>query len=634
MHFTCRSFIGDSKLKSWSRFWENDPDDPFLKSTKGHLFALVNLNSNEEKDLNSIGHDINFEFNQTYFSPETSSDIFTNIKQSINFIINNPLYSEYKIDFIVAVVLNNQVYFGTFGNCKVIFKRQSQISILLNGLENQVDTLVGPIRSKDRFFLSTNAFFEKVTWQKIKQFISDSKIQNIEENFLTTIYSLDDQKDLNAAFIQVEPEDDEIVDDLPKEVEETQTNLETSSPTATENPIIESNKPKFNFVKIIQLIKKVKKNDSVFISHHETSETNKRKKLSLIFGIVLIIGLFLSIYFGYRKNQAQKIEREYQTLKTQVEKEIDNINKIKSLSIDEASQAANQTNLLVQKMATLQVHQDEVKNYDSQLKNILSQTGSDIGIAPDFLYDTKNIANNSQFQKLIFNDNKIYLLDSNNGRVDYFDINNKSTKSVLISEKIKSAINFTLDKTNLYLLNKDSISLFEKDNLTSKIDLTADSVSPTDFKFWNGAAYVLDSSNQTIWKYNPNSTGFSKAQNWLKNDAKLNIGAISLAINGQIWVLHQSGLVVPYSSGVKSNFKVSQASNFTKTNNLDVTLEKDLITFVDNENIIYVYQKTGELLSKYNLGNLKVLDLAFNEINNNIYILCSDQKIYLIKFQP
>lgn len=624
MHFTCRSFIRDSELKSWSRFWENEPDDPFLKSTKGHLFALINLNSDEEKDLSSIGHDINFEFNQTYFNSEDQSDILTNLRQSIDFIVKNPLYSEYKIDFIVAVVLNNQVYFATFGDCKVIFKRHNQISILLNGIENQIDTITGPIRSHDRLFLSTNTFFEKITWQKIKQFISDPKIQNVEENFLSAVYSLDNQKNLDAAFIQVEPEDEDVVEDSPKEIQE--------PPKSFSAPEVEPKKPNLTFSKITQFVNKLKKDDSVFISHHETKETDKRKKLSLVFGIVLIIGLFLSIYFGYQKNKTQKIERQYQTLKTQVEKEIDNINKIKSLSIDQASQVAKQTNLLVQKMAALQVHQDEVKNYDSQLKNILSQTGSATGITPELLYDTKNIANNSQFQKIIFNDNKIYLLDSTNGRVDYFDINNKSTKSVLISEKIKSAINFTLDKTNLYLLNKDSISLFEKDNLTAKIDLTADKVSPTDFKFWNGAAYVLDSSNQTIWKFNPNSTGFSKAQSWLKNDAKLNLGASSLAINGQVWVLHQSGLVVPYSSGVKSNFKVSQASNFTKTTNLDVTLEKDLLTFVDNENIVYVYQKTGELDSKYNLGNLKVLDIAFNEVNNTIYVLCSDQKIYLIKF--
>ncbi len=451
MHFNCRSFIGDSELKSWSRFWENEPDDPFLKSTKGHLFALINLNSVEEKDLSSIGHDINFEFNQTYFNSETDSDILINLRQSIDFIINNPLYSDYKMDFIVAVVLNNQIYFATFGNCKVIFKRQNQISILLNGVENQIDTITGPIRSRDRFFLSTNTFFEKITWQKIKQFLSDPKIQSIEENFLSAVYSLDNQKDLDAAFVEVEPEEEEILEDLQKDVEKPQIDFS--------DPKVATKKPKFNFSKISQLIQKIKKDDSVFISHHETKETNKRKKLSLIFGIILIIGLFLSIYFGYQKNKTQKIERQYQTLKTEVEKQIDSINKIKSLSIDQARQVATQTEKIIIKMAVLKVHQDEVKKYDLQLKNILSQTGSVTGFTPDFLYDTKNIISNSQFQKLIFNDNKIYLLDPINGRVDYFNIDNKSTKSVLISEKIKSAINFTLDKTNLYLLNKDSFCL-------------------------------------------------------------------------------------------------------------------------------------------------------------------------------
>jgi hypothetical protein len=73
-------------------------------------------------------------------------------------------------------------------------------------------------------------------------------------------------------------------------------------------------------------------------------------------------------------------------------------------------------------------------------------------------------------------------------------------------------------------------------------------------------------------------------------------------------------------------------SQFTVTSNLDVTQEKELLTFVDDNNIIYLYQKSGELLSKKNLGDLKINDIAFNEANNLIYILCSDQKIYSIKF--
>ena len=184
MHFICRSFSGNSESASQSRYWENDPDDPSLKSSKGHLFALININSPEDKDLSSIGHDISYEFNQTYYNSEDHLDILSNLSQSIDSILKNPLYSEYKIDFLTAIVLNNHVFLATYGDSKVIFKRNDKISILLNNIDNQIETISGPIQSEDRLFLLTNSFFEKITWKKIKQFLSDSKLEIVDVNFL------------------------------------------------------------------------------------------------------------------------------------------------------------------------------------------------------------------------------------------------------------------------------------------------------------------------------------------------------------------------------------------------------------------------------------------------------------------
>jgi len=608
MHFICRSFSGNSESKSWSRYWENDPDDPFLKSAKGHLFALININSDEEKDLNSIGHDINFEFNQNYFNSENNLDIITNLRQSIDSIIKNPLYSDYQIDLSAVVVANNKIYLAAFGNSKIIFKRQNQVGILLNNPEDQTETLIGSVENQDRIFLLTNSFFEKITWQKIKLFLSDPQIQNVEENFLSAIFSLADQKDLAAALIEIESDEQDL----------------------SISPVADLPKPNFNFSKISQIITDHQKDKSVFVPHHESREVSKRKRISIFFGIILIIALSSSVYLGYQKNKTQKIEKQYQTLKTEVESQIGNINKTKTLSLDSAREAATVAEATVVKMAALKIHQDEIENYNSQLKTILSQTGSSENYTPDFFYDTSNIASSLQFKKIIFNDNKLYLLDSANGRIDSLDINSKSTKPVLSSDKIKSAINFSLDKTSLYLMDEDNIYLVSSGDITAKISLA--DINATDFKFWNGSAYVLDSENQAIWKFTPNSTGFSKAQNWLKNDAKLDLGAASISINGKIWVLYQSGLVTPFLSGVKETFTPNQTSQFTKTDNLDVTQTKELLSFVDNNNTVYLYQKSGELLHKFNFGSLTISDIAFNEASNTIYVLCSDQKIYSIKF--
>ncbi|WP_434127618.1 hypothetical protein, partial [Enterococcus faecium] len=77
-------------------------------------------------------------------------------------------------------------------------------------------------------------------------------------------------------------------------------------------------------------------------------------------------------------------------------------------------------------------------------------------------------------------------------------------------------------------------------------------------------------------------------QSWLKNDKKLSLGPISLAIDGEIWVLYQNGSVENYISGVKDNFKLKGVNQFSQTKNLDLSSEEDgFITFVDNKNTIY-----------------------------------------------
>ena len=614
MHFTCRSFSANSESPSWSRFWENESDDSTIKSTKGHLFGLINLNSGDNKDLNSIGHDISYELNQIYFNSETTTDTLNNLQQAINSVTQNPLYADYQIDLLIAVVLNNQLYLAITGDCQVILKRHDQISLLLSGAYGQTEILSGPIQNQDRIFLLTNSFFEKITWVKIKQYLSDPKIQNVEENFLSAIYSLNDQKDLAAAFIETEVEENLVV-------------TEDNNQTTVFEPIINIAQQKSNF---LSLFKKNKKTDSVFVVNHQTNELNKRKKFSIITISLLLIILVSSVYFGHQKNQSNKNEQQYQQLKSQLEDQINKINQTKTLNFDSATSIANEAQKTLSQILALNLHPDEIEKYNSELKNFLSQTGSSTNFTPDFVYDVSQIVNQSQFKKIIFNNNQLYLFDPTNGRLDSFNPKNQSTKNLISSPKLKTATNFVFDNTNLYILSPEGISLLEKNSLTSKIKF--DKLSATDFKFWNGAAYVLDSTNQSIWKFTPNSTGFSKAQSWLKNNDKLDTNSTSLSIDGKIWVLAQNGLISSYLSGVKNEFNPNQNPQYSNTDHLNVAPNKDILAFSDNGNIVYLFQKSGELLSKFNLGELKINDLTVDEASNLIYLLGLDQKIYSIKF--
>jgi len=605
MHFICRSFIGKNNPQNWSQYWENEPDDSSLQQKKGHLFGLIDFSSPNDQDIKTTGHDIIEKINQEYFKSE-SSDIIFSLK---NVIQQLDQYSDFscQLNLILVVILAEKIFVVSFGANRVALNRGSQISLLLKG-GNELSSISGPINSQDRIFLMTNDFFEKINWEKIKSILFEKNIQNIEENILSLLYSIESQDHLSAALIEIHQED------LPSIIVEDQN---ISQPTQIEAD---------SFPKI-----KIDSVKPVFVENQQPRLVSKRKKIQVYVAIILLLGLFISSYFGYQKNKKTAAENKYQQLKTELESQLNNISLVKSMNLEAAQTGAKESEKLVDQMLKLSIHQDEVNQFKSQINLLLSQTGVNENYIPDTFFDTSLIISSPQYKDILLANGKIYLLDSANGRIDSLSISEKSSKSLLISENIKSATKIFGDDKNLYLLYQDHISQINDSSIDQKISFAdiKDSFNITDIQIWNGSIYSIDSDNQAIWKFTPNSSGFSSPQSWLKNDKKLALGPISLAIDGEVWVLYQNGLIDNYLSGVKDNFKLSGSNQFTQAKNLDLSSDEDgFITFTDNQNIIFVYKKTGDFVAKYNLGQLKIIDTVIND--NVLYILASDQKIYKI----
>lgn len=613
MHFICRSFIGKNSPQNWSQYWENEPDDLDIQSKKGHLFGLIDLFSPEDTEITTTGHNLIDKINQSYFNSE-STDVISSLKQTINQV--NQLLDSSQLNLTLVVILDSKIYIVSNGSNKVALNRGPKISLLIKGDDN-LNSITGPINPLDRIFIMTNLFFNQINWDKIRSVLFKENIQNIEEDFMSLLYSIEDQNKLSAALIEVHQDDLPIIDNQdispslpppfippPLEVDE------STSPT----PVIslDSVKP-------------------VFVENQQPRLVSKRKKIQVYVALALLLGLFVSSYFGYQKNKKTAAENKYQQFKTELESQLNNITLVKSMNLEAAQTGAKESEKIVDQMIKLNIHLDEVNQYKTQINLLLSQTGVNQNYIPDTFFDTSLIINNPQYKDIFLVGSKIYLLDSASGRIDSLAINEKSSKSLLISENIKSATKIFGDDKNLYLLYQDHISQINDSSIDKKISFSEleESITATDIQSWNGSLYLIDSDNQNIWKFTPNSSSFSSPQNWIKNDKKLSLGPISLAIDGEIWVLYQNGLIENYISGVKDNFKLSGSNQFAQTKNLDLSSEDNgFITFVDNQNIIFIFKKTGDFSATYNLGQLKVLDTVIS--GNTLYLLASDQKIYKI----
>lgn len=616
MHFICRSIIGKNNPNCWSQYWENEPDDD-QKHIKGHLFGLINLKDNQSEQPITVGHDIISEINQLYFS-QPIDNINLALKNTLVTLTQNPIFLNYQIDLAIVVIIDNQAYLATLGDSNCVLQRKSQISLLISGQQNQTFFSHGQLSSGDRLLLTSTKFIQKLTWEKIKTILVEEKIQNIEENFLSLLYSTPDQNQISAVLIECLQEDDTVAIDTDPIIDNDEKPQETSlAPTPQVSP---------------EILSPLKKPDPVYINNQSNFKVSHRKRVQLIVAIFLIISLCVSIFYGNQKNKTIKAEANYKSLKTELELKINNINTLKSLDLGEASAIAKEAKDILDQMSKLNIHQQEVSQYQPQIDSILFQTGGDESVVPPMVQDTNFIVSNPQFNRLLYSNEKLYLLDSVKGRIDILDPQNKSSQSLIISDSVKSATHLLFNNSTPYLLKDNKLFLVEKNNLTPKFDFNSSevSLSITDINFWNGSLYVLDNQNQSIWKLAPNSTGFSAPQKWLKNDLKLEIGANSFAIDGQVWVLNHSGQINPYTSGQKDKYSPKQAINFSKTTSIITNPDSDLIIFKDNTDYIYVFKKNGELNSKFNLSKLKIVDIAFNPKDKIIYFLSVDQRIYQI----
>lgn len=613
MHYSTRSFIGHPSPTSWSQYWENEPDDYNLKTTHGHLFGLISLDSTSNVP-NELGREIIQYIDEQYFSLVEPNPVkrLSSVLQSIK---EKYLNSLNRFDLVIALIVGDKLHLFSFNSGLVFLQRDSQISRLLHASSQDISTISGRILPNDRLVLSTQGFFDQYGWDQIKLFLSPPTIEEVEENFVSLLHSLESPDTVSGVVIAAHSEDPVSV-------------LSPESPSLS--PTITPNHPRIHQNFLNRFFPK----KTIQVSPSTSLVANRRHKLNILVAFILIIAFSVSIYFGASRNQSIQLEKEYQSLKSQYESKYSSALAIKSLNLAESQSIAKEASVFVEQMSSLGLYSQEVTSFRSQVQQLLSQTGSSEAYQPDFLYDTGNIGTNSSYNLSFLHKNQLYLFDSKKGQVDMVDISTRSQKQIVNNSDLIGATSFAVNDSGIFFLKEQKI-LLVKDNVVSiAIDLSTkiDGLVSGQINFWNGSLYLLaiTSGNPTIWKFAPSASGFSSGNVWLKAGQSLPADSVSFTINSNIWVLSKSGKIISYTLGQENDLSsFTSSSATTEASNLVVSLDGGTVSFSE-KSMVYVGQKDTSALSGYNFGERLILSLGYDPSSKNILVLCSDQKIYKI----
>ncbi|MBF8280991.1 MAG: hypothetical protein HW383_764 [Candidatus Magasanikbacteria bacterium] len=163
----------------------------------------------------------------------------------------------------------------------------------------------------------------------------------------------------------------------------------------------------------------------------------------------------------------------------------------------------------------------------------------------------------------------------------------------------------------------------------SQITFPAQNARPKTLVAYNRRLYVLDPANSQIYKHDKVTGGFSAGKIWV-TDASTLADAVSLAVDGSIWVLRADGGIIKFDSGVGT--PIETAGVFPALQKpIALYTNPDsgwLYLFEPEQKRIVVLTKTGDFRAQYTFPNFgAVNDVVYDEPSRLMYLL-SDGKVW------
>lgn len=329
------------------------------------------------------------------------------------------------------------------------------------------------------------------------------------------------------------------------------------------------------------------------------------KKMVLTISAVLVLILILSIFFAIKKKNDDKAQALFQNVYTSAEQKYNEGQSLLSLNKNAAKDDFNEAEKILLE-AEKQFKKDSSQYL--KLKELLQKVKTGL----------------SQTSGIIVS--KVQKTDKNNSLILAYAMEASKEKTLL-----------TQDAEKIYKLSMQGATSIDKTKGTKKtiIKNDRDFQGVDGFSVYLGNIYVLDRRLNQILKFVNTGDSYVKS-NYFKADAKPDLSnAISMAIDGSIWLLYKDGKIQQFTKGELQGFKnptLDKAITDTASIFTDVDTNQLYVLDLKNKRIV-VIGKDGVFQSQYSdeiLAKTKSFDVV--EKDKIVYVLI-DKDVYKLELK-
>lgn len=371
----------------------------------------------------------------------------------------------------------------------------------------------------------------------------------------------------------------------------------------------------------------------LFNSKNEELDPSKIRKRKILFFISVILTLILiaSLFITIRETRNKQREKLLNaTIKT-VQQEFEEASNLASLNPPHARELLATAKQEISSLLT-QFPKDsyEYKKAQEWFVKISDEESlaykiyklSDVPL----FFDITFIKPEGEGKVISVFEDTAAILDTKNQVIYTLTLDKKQAKLIAGSDTVKDAKGITIYGKNIYIANSDGLVSI---NVTSGKSTV---VTPHDEKWgdiqavsaYGANVYLLDTTNNMIWKYVAAENGFNPISTYLNSDTQVDFSdAFSMVIDGNVWVLSEKG-IYKFTRGIEENFTYKEFSDSIASYGGLSAVEENTNLYVLDKSLsrIIVFNKEGIYQAQYQWENFKNA--------NEIYASEKDKKIYVI----
>jgi hypothetical protein len=601
---------------SWIHIFSPQFPEQKEKLTKrGQLLAVISLNNFKvEGEITAVGKEIISRLQEEYYG-DLNESAFGHLKKSVARVVKEAEEEDFDLSIGTVVILGSILYAVINDGGKLFIYRNGQLSPLLS----QKDSLSGYLKIGDSFFLGSGDFFKLVDENNLKNALSALSPQEGVEILAPLVHEEQVGGAAGILFkIFSRPQKEE------KEFSSSEA-VSISRKASFFSSLILGFKDKI-LASIEGLLRYLKKR-AIYLKSEKEKSSRPQKTLMTV-AVILLALLALSVFFGMRQREKLGLNKESQEILREAK-----LKKEEGEALLSLNPAKSKEFLLTAKDLLGQIEEgqesEEFLKFKEELEKVLAETLQEHEVVGELFFYLEIIKAGAFGNKLSLLDDYLIILDKNQNSV--YSLGTEDKKNSLLSggEKLKGAFLLATGTEKAYVLAEEGILQAGK---TPSLLIEKDEawVTIVDMKEFSGNLYLLDTGGE-IWKYPFLETEFGTKQRWLKEATNLN-QALSMAIDGSLWVLLSDGRVLRFTQGESNYFAISGLEKELNNPSVIYTdFDSESLYLLDKGNSrIVVVDKSGEYKSEYLWSEIsQANDLLVLEEQGKIFLLIGS-KIFTI----